>query len=156
MVLLLALTALIASSFVIIFIFRCLLENSYKISRIRLQQKSYTILNNSAAILFYMATGMIIDGIFASQAIDSSGEILDVEGCDISTLDRDGVLNYEHLDGSSKESKAFGQEIVGKIVYARKVFSAADCETDRQKEYWEKVGKIPFIYGMCRLYDGAG
>jgi hypothetical protein len=105
-----------------------------------------------------MATGMIIDGVFASQAIDSSGEILDVEGCDISTLDKDGVLNYEHKEGDKKDPKGGnnGEEIVGKIVYCHKIFSEKDCETDRQRMYWNKVGHLPFIYGMCRLYDGAG
>jgi hypothetical protein len=29
--------------------------------------------------------GMVIDGIIASEAIDTSGEILKVEGCDISS-----------------------------------------------------------------------
>lgn len=105
-----------------------------------------------------MATGMIIDGVFASEAIDSSGEVLDVEGCDISTLDKDGVLNYEHKEGDKKDPRGGnnGEEIVGKIVYAKKIFKASDCETDRQREYWNKVGHLPFIYGICRLYDGAG
>ena len=31
-----------------------------------------------------MSTEMLLDGPFASEAIDSSGEILDIEGCDIS------------------------------------------------------------------------
>lgn len=105
-----------------------------------------------------MATGQIIDGVFASQAIDSSGEVLDIEGCDISTLDKDGVLNYEHKEGDKKDSKGGnnGEEIVGKIIYAHKILKESDCETSRQKEYWNKIGHIPFIYGMCRLYDGAG
>jgi hypothetical protein len=99
---------------------------------------------------------MIIDGVFASEAIDSSGEILDIEGCDISTLDKDGVLNYEHKEGDKKGIGNNGEEIVGKIIYAHKIFKESDCETDRQREYWNKIGKLPFIYGMCRLYDGAG
>jgi hypothetical protein len=102
-----------------------------------------------------MATGMIIDGVFASQAIDSSGEILDVEGCDISTLSKDGVANYEHKEGDKKGSGNNGEEIVGKIVYAKKVFGASDCDTDREKKYWSDI-KVPFVYGMVRLYDGAG
>ena len=102
-----------------------------------------------------MSTGMILDGIFASQAIDSSGEVLDIAGCDISTLDKDGVLNYEHLEGDKKETKGFGQEIVGRIVYAKKIFNSEDCETDRERKYWSEV-KVPFIYGMVRLADGAG
>jgi hypothetical protein len=101
------------------------------------------------------STGMIIDGVFASQAIDSSGEILDVEGCDISTLDKDGVANYEHKEGDKKGSGNNGEEIVGKIIYAKKILKVTDCENSRQRVYWDKV-KIPFIYGMVRLYDGAG
>ena len=43
------------------------------------------------------STGMLIDGIFASEAIDSSGEILDVKGADITDFeDGKGVLNFEH------------------------------------------------------------
>lgn len=100
---------------------------------------------------------MIIDGVFASQAIDSSGEILDIDGCDISTLARDGVLNYEHKEGDKKTAEGGnnGEEIVGRILYAKKIFSISDCDTDREEKYWEQV-KVPFIYGMCRLYDGAG
>jgi hypothetical protein len=100
-------------------------------------------------------TGLILDGVFASQAIDSSGEILDIEGCDISTLAKDGLANYEHLDGGTKEAKSYGQEIVGRVIFAKKVFSISDCDTDREERYWDKV-KVPFIYGMIRLYDGAG
>lgn len=102
-----------------------------------------------------VSTGMIIDGVFASQATDSSGEVLDVEGCDISTLDKDGVANYEHKEGDKKGSGNNGEEIVGKIIYASKVFGEKDCENERQREYWDKV-RVPFIYGMVRLYDGAG
>jgi hypothetical protein len=111
-----------------------------------------------AGNLMRMATGMIVDGAFATQAIDSSGEILDIDGCDISTLDKDGVLNYEHKEGDKKDAKGGnnGEEIVGKIVYAKKIMKESDCETERQKMFWEKVGRIPYIYGMCRLYDGAG
>lgn len=98
---------------------------------------------------------MIIDGVFASQAIDSSGEVLDVEGCDISTLAKDGIANYEHKEGDKKGSGNNGEEIVGKILYAKKIYSAKDCDTDREKKYWDDV-KVPYIYGMVRLYDGAG
>src|SRR5688572_20970386 len=103
-----------------------------------------------------MATGMIVDGVFASQAIDSSGEILDVDGCDISTLDVDGVANYEHKSPDDKDQDANnGEEIVGKIIFAKKIFKESDCDTDRERLYWNQV-KVPYIYGMVRLYDGAG
>jgi hypothetical protein len=100
------------------------------------------------------STGMIIDGVLGSQCVDSSGEVLDVEGADIQDLEEGrGVLNYEHKGAEDKDSN--GQEIVGKIVTAKKIFSEKDCETSRQVAFWKKV-KHPFIYGVCRLYDGAG
>jgi hypothetical protein len=104
-----------------------------------------------------MSTGMILDGVFASQAIDSSGEILDIDGCDISTLAKDGVANYEHKEGDKKVEGGGnnGEEVVGRIIYAKKVFSVSDCDTDREEKYWEQL-KVPFIYGMVRLYDAAG
>lgn len=98
------------------------------------------------------STGMIIDGILGSQCVDSSGEILDIEGADISDLQEGrGVLNYEHKGAEDSN----GQEIVGKVLIAKKIFSERDCANDRERAYWQKV-KCPFIYGICRLYDGAG
>lgn len=97
------------------------------------------------------STGMIIDGVLGSQCVDSSGEILDIEGADISDLEEGrGVLNYEHRDDAGN-----GQEIVGRILTAKKIFKEGDCDNDRQRAFWKKV-KHPFIYGVCRLYDGAG
>lgn len=97
---------------------------------------------------------MIIDGVLGSECVDSSGEILDIEGADILDLEEGrGVLNWEHQGADNKEHQ--GQEIVGKIVFAKKVFKASDCDSEREKHFWSKV-KHPFIYGICRLYDGAG
>ena len=97
---------------------------------------------------------MIIDGIFASQAIDSSGEILSVEGLDISDLEEGkGVLNVEHR---GDESNGFSfNDIIGKVIYAKKIYSEKDCEDDRQRFYWNTI-KLPMVYGKVRLYDGAG
>lgn len=106
------------------------------------------------------STGMIIDGVLGSQCVDSSGEVLDVEGADITDLEEGrGVLNYEHQSAEDKDEtgkpKNQGQEIVGKITYAKKVMTEGDCDNARQRAYWKKV-KHPFVYGVCRLYDGAG
>jgi len=99
------------------------------------------------------STGMLIDGVFASEAIDSSGEIVSIEGMDVTTIEEGwGVANYEHLD----EKGGYGREIVGKIVSVKKIFTEGDCENDRQKEYFNKIKKIPYLYGIVRLYDGAG
>jgi len=100
------------------------------------------------------STGMIIDGVAASEAIDSSGEILDVKGCDISSFENgDGLLNWEHRNEENKGASA--NDIVGHIIYAKKIFKAEDCGDRRQKMYWDMV-KLPFIYIKARLYDGAG
>src|SRR6266851_5291756 len=81
--------------------------------------------------------GMVIDGVIASEAIDSSGEILKVEGCDISSLTTDGVLNTEHR---SDDAAGYSfNDVIGRCTFAKKIFKASDCETDREKMYWEQV-----------------
>lgn len=100
------------------------------------------------------STGMLLDGVFASEAIDTSGEILDIKGCDISTLAEEGVANFEHRGGGDEAGHS-ALDIVGKIIYARKVFGPEDCENDRQLQFWKEL-ELPFIYGVVRLFDGAG
>ena len=98
-------------------------------------------------------TSMIIDGVAASEAIDSSGEILDVKGCDTSDFENGvGLLNYEHRGDQAQG--ASGNDIVGKIIYSKKIYKKDDCEGKRQEAYWDHV-KLPFIYIKARLYDGA-
>ena len=101
-----------------------------------------------------MSQGMIIDGVFASEAIDSSGEILDVKGCDITDLEEGhGVLNWEHRGDDAHGASA--NDIIGKVVFCKKIFSAEDCTDDRQLSYWQKI-QLPMIYGIVRLFDGSG
>lgn len=95
-----------------------------------------------------------MDGVAASQAIDSSGEILDVEGCDISSLPVDGTINYEHISGDDGKV-APGEETVGRILYAHKIFGPEDCRSEREEHYWDLV-RCPYIYIVYRLFDGAG
>ncbi len=95
---------------------------------------------------------MVIDGIAASSAIDSSGEVLDIQGLDISDLENGlGVLNYEHR--GDKDDGASANDVVGHITYAKKIFDEKDCSNDREREYWEKVG-LPFVYIQGELYNG--
>lgn len=94
---------------------------------------------------------MIIDGVLGSEAIDSSGEVLDVKGADISDVDKGTcLLNWEHTPGEKGPSSQ-----VGVVLAAKKIYKRDDCENDRQRKYWDEV-QLPFIYGVCRLYDGAG
>jgi hypothetical protein len=89
--------------------------------------------------------GILLDGIFASEQVDSSGEILLVEGCDISTLDKDGVANWEHNNDDA-------EDIVGKVTYAKKILKESDCENERQLRFF-KHAKGPYIYGIVELLD---
>lgn len=94
-----------------------------------------------------LCKGMIIDGCAATDAIDSQGERLSVEGADISALENGlGRLNDNH-------GKTFGHSI-GRVLGAKKIFKAEDCETERQKMYWEQV-KRPYIYVKGELYDDS-
>lgn len=101
-----------------------------------------------------MSTGMILDGPISVLSHDSSGEVLDLAGLDITELEEhNGTVNYEHQ--SAKKNGTNGEETVGVITYARKIMSAKDCEDDRQKTWWNRV-QLPFLYCRMRLFDGAG
>lgn len=86
-----------------------------------------------------------IDMIAGSQLRDTQGEMLSVEGADISELlAGNGKINDNH-------GKGFFNSI-GRITDAKKIMKAEDCENDRHKYYWEKV-KAPYIYAKAILYD---
>jgi len=89
--------------------------------------------------------GLKIDGIATSEHIDSSGELLIVENHDIADLiEGKGVMNWEH---SNK-----GEDIIGAIIYARKILKREDCENDRQRKYWD-YQKKPFVYVIGEMYE---
>jgi len=93
--------------------------------------------------------GTMIDGIGASEALDSSGERLSIAGLDISTLESGkGKLNWEHKSDTPSS-------IVGTVLVAKKIFKLEDCENDRQKYFWEK-SKVPYLYIVGELFDGVG
>jgi hypothetical protein len=98
--------------------------------------------------------GMVVDGICASAAVDSSGEVLDIRGADCSDMYNNTCpINYEHKNPDDPGNSAL--DIVGRIVYGKKLYSLDDCETSRQKEFFEKV-KLPCIYFIGVLADEAG
>jgi len=92
--------------------------------------------------------GTWIDGIAASECIDSSGERIEIKGVDISSLTKDGVLNWEHKSDSASC-------IVGKIYDAKKILKRSECSNDRHRYYWDKV-KMPYIYISGQLFDSVG
>ncbi len=95
---------------------------------------------------------MILHGIAASEAIDSSGEKINLKGLDISTFqDGKGFANYEHKSGITSSAL----DIIGKVIYAKKIFSEKDCENEAQLFFWNKV-QLPFLFVRVRLFDDAG
>lgn len=87
-----------------------------------------------------------IDCIAGSQLRDTQGEMLSIEGADISELQAGrGRWNDNHGVGFFNS--------IGRITKAKKIFKLEDCEDDRQRYYWDKV-KVPYIYVRGYLYDG--
>ena len=86
-----------------------------------------------------------IDACAGSQLRDTQGEMLSVEGADISELQAGkGRWNDNH-------GKGFFNSI-GRITDAKKIFKEEDCDNDRQRYYWNKV-KAPYVYVKGYLYD---
>ena len=86
-----------------------------------------------------------IDMIAGSQLRDTQGEMLSVEGADISDLENgNGRFNDNHAKGFFNS--------IGRVLEAKKIFKAEDCENDRHTYYWEKV-KAPYIYVKGILYS---
>jgi len=92
--------------------------------------------------------GTLIDGIAASENLDSSGERLSIEGIDITSLPVDGQLNWEHKNDTPAQ-------LVGKILVAKKIYKEEDCETERMLYFWNKI-KTPYVYIVGELYDSVG
>src|ERR1035437_8160399 len=86
-----------------------------------------------------------IDAIAGSAVRDTQGEMLSVEGADISELEAGrGRWNDNHGVGFFNS--------IGRITSAKKILKKEDCDTDRQRYYWDKV-KAPYIYTAGYLYD---
>lgn len=93
--------------------------------------------------------GMKLDAPVATNALDSSGEVLSIQGLDITDfLEGRAVANWEHSNTSEDGA-------VGHFIYAKKIFSEADCETPRQLSFWRQLGH-EFLYGIVELYDDEG
>lgn len=101
-----------------------------------------------------------IHGIGSSQNIDSSGEVVDIAGLDISSLEKDGIISYEHenakvpdKDGKLVEMQIkIPSQVVGKILKAKKIFSEKDCGDEHQLYFWKKIN-TPYLYIVGVLFD---
>ncbi len=86
-----------------------------------------------------------IHGIASCSAIDTSGEVVDIKGIDISSLPRTGVINWEHKADTPAQ-------LVGKITKAKKIFDQKDCSDEHERHFWNKV-RLPFVYIVAELLD---
>ena len=87
--------------------------------------------------------GLGVYGILAAQNVDNSGETILIEGIDNSQLH---LIKDEHPEKDEFYSK------VGAIKYSKKIFSAKDCENDKQIRCWNHA-LVPFLYGEGELAD---
>jgi hypothetical protein len=93
--------------------------------------------------------GTAIHGIGAHESLDSSGERILINGIDISSLTHDGLVNWEHKAESS-------DQIIGKIIEATKILKKDDCKNKHHEYFWEKAGKMPYLYIKAVMFDGFG
>ena len=99
------------------------------------------------------STGLLFHGIASAEVWDSTAEMALISGMDITDIDEGRcLLNHEHL---GPDAGGFGQEIVGKVIFGKKLITVDDCENESQKRIWNKH-KVPMLYVVGRLYDGAG
>lgn len=90
--------------------------------------------------------GTMLSGCFCSRNLDTHGETIDINGLDISTLAVDGKAIFEH-------KKDLPDQIVGRVIFAKKLFSEKDCDTSDQLKWWNKV-QCDMVYGIVELFDG--
>lgn len=91
--------------------------------------------------------GLVIHGVIGAESIDSSGEQLIVKGCDISSMEKDGTLNWEHL---AEEHGPLS--IIGKCILCKKIYGPEDCANAGERAFWDAT-KVPLIYAQFRLFD---
>lgn len=95
-----------------------------------------------------LSKSTIIEGVASTEAKDSQGESLDLNGADISALlEGRGFVNSDH-------SNRF-EHLVGRVLDAKKVQSIEDCETSQQMKYYSEKKK-PFLWAKLELWDGHG
>lgn len=85
------------------------------------------------------------DCLAASEIRDTQGELLSVEGADISHLEQGlGLWNDNHAAGV--------YNTLGRITEAKKILKEEDCENERHRYYWNQV-KAPYIYARGYMFD---
>ncbi len=90
--------------------------------------------------------GTYLHGISSTEDLDSAGERIKIDGIDISSLPLDGLFNWEHKDQTSSQ-------IIGKVLYSKKILKESDCDNEHHKYFWKKAGEKPYLYVLGVLFD---
>lgn len=97
-------------------------------------------------------TGMLFSCCLTVETLDSSGELVKLDGLDISDWERGRMeLSWEHQQPENNSPLS----IVGSVIFAKKIYKLEDCDDADQRRWFKKVNEIPFVYGICRLLDEA-
>ena len=91
--------------------------------------------------------GLQLYGVFSSEAIDKTGESVDIKGMDISALESGKALaNFEHKNDDPSN-------YLGRISYVRKAYSLEDCKNETEKRMFREAGNVPLLFGAVELFD---
>jgi hypothetical protein len=92
--------------------------------------------------------GLIFEGLASAELKDQTNEVMSLEGMDITDLENGtGYLNWDHSNAP--------QDIIGKVISAKKIFNDKDCETPNQKKFWDQV-KEPFLWIKGEIFTEGG
>ena len=106
---------------------------------------------------------LIAEGVLSAEVPDTSNEVLDVKGADISDLQTGRApVNTEHINpedikkqregGNEAEGDGF-QTIVGRVMSAKKIFGEEDCSTPDELRAYKDL-HVPLIWGKIEIFDG--
>jgi hypothetical protein len=113
-------------------------------------------------IMDKLTKNVIMEGVFASEVVDTAGEVLKIDGADISELQSGkAVLNTEHVNPEDLKENIKKDEpgakgfdsIVGRIIGAKKIYGPEDCKSKNELNAWNNIKK-PMIYGQVEIWDG--
>lgn len=92
--------------------------------------------------------GLVFEGLASAELKDQTNEVMSLEGMDISDLENGtGYLNWDHSNAP--------QDIIGKVLGAKKIFDEKDCETPNQKKFWDHVQE-PFLWIKGEVFTEGG
>ncbi len=91
----------------------------------------------------------VIECIASTPDRDITNESLDISGADISPLKEGrGFVNSDHRNDFA--------HLIGRVLDAKKITKAEDCETPAQIKFWNELQGKPFIWTKAELWDGTG